>query len=64
MLFDTFDLEPVAASTGLLWVGWRCFHTGGRRGYREVGPVVVSDLTTLPVGARVYLSGQRWRRAA
>ena len=63
MLFDTFDLEPVAASTGTLWIGWRCYHTGGRRGYREV-PALVSDLSQLPVGARVYLSGQRWRRAA
>ena len=61
MRFDRWELEPMGSTTGLLWVGWRCWHTGSRYGE---APVLVADLDTLPVGADVRLLGQRWRRVA
>jgi hypothetical protein len=53
---DLFDLTIAAHG---VWRGHRCVHDGKR--YREY-PVVVTDLETLPVRARVYLEGQRWVR--
>jgi hypothetical protein len=53
---DVFDLYY--AATGV-WRGFRCQHDGER--YTET-PVVVDDLTALPLTARVRIENSPWVR--
>lgn len=58
MLVYWLDLAPYNTA---LYVGWKVVKPN-RGKYREQR-VTVDNLEALPVSARVYLSGQRWRRA-